>query len=217
MSPASACGRGERPRAILPGLTRSSLRLDLMNTSLAVLATVVSTVAARSADDRDVPPRRLSEADRVALLARPRGSGLGRRHRDRRAGSLASRRARRRAGARQPPDRLASRSRSDAVAGRARRDRQTRVPGGRGYRQDRLPCAHRRGPWHPARAADDERTAGRIAVVGIGPRGRLTRIVAPLLGSPLAYVSMQAGLETADGQLTRGELAQAWSALGERL
>jgi 3-dehydroquinate dehydratase I len=58
---------------------------------------------------------------------------------------------------------------------------------------------------------DDGTTAGRLAVVGMGSLGRVARIVAPLLGSPLAYVSPRQGLETAEGQLTRDALVRAWS------
>jgi 3-dehydroquinate dehydratase-1 len=61
---------------------------------------------------------------------------------------------------------------------------------------------------------DVETASGRIAVLGMGPAGRLVRVVAPLLGSPLAYVSLREGLETADGQLTRDEIARAWSVCG---
>jgi len=63
---------------------------------------------------------------------------------------------------------------------------------------------------------DDGTTAGRIAVVGMGRLGRVTRVAAPALGSPLAYVSLGSGLETADGQPTRDALVRAWSALEEQ-
>jgi 3-dehydroquinate dehydratase type I len=62
---------------------------------------------------------------------------------------------------------------------------------------------------------DEAETAGRIAVVGMGRLGRLTRVVAPALGSALAYVSFAPGLETADGQPTREALLRARSALEE--
>lgn len=62
---------------------------------------------------------------------------------------------------------------------------------------------------------DDGTTAGRIAVVGMGRLGWLTRAAAPALGSPLAYASLGPGLETADGQPTREALLRAWSALEE--
>jgi 3-dehydroquinate dehydratase len=49
----------------------------------------------------------------------------------------------------------------------------------------------------------------------MGRLGRLTRVVAPALGSALAYVSFAPGLETADGQPTREALLRARSALEE--
>ena len=63
---------------------------------------------------------------------------------------------------------------------------------------------------------DDGATAGRVAVVGMGPLGWVSRVVAPLLGSPLAFVSLGPGTETADGQPTRAALLSAWAALGVR-
>jgi 3-dehydroquinate dehydratase-1 len=63
---------------------------------------------------------------------------------------------------------------------------------------------------------DDQSAPGRIAVLGMGPLGRISRVVAPLIGSPLAYVAIAPGLETADGQMTREDLQSAWTALGDR-
>ena len=40
-----------------------------------------------------------------------------------------------------------------------------------------------------------------LVVVGLGPKGRLTRYVAPLLGSPFTYASLSPGKETAEGQM----------------
>lgn len=42
---------------------------------------------------------------------------------------------------------------------------------------------------------------GRLVVIGMGEKGRLTRILAPLLGSPFTYASYGAGKETAPGQI----------------
>jgi 3-dehydroquinate dehydratase type I len=47
---------------------------------------------------------------------------------------------------------------------------------------------------------------GRTIVVGMGLRGRLVRVVAPLLGSPIAYAAPAEGRSTAPGQLARAEL-----------
>jgi 3-dehydroquinate dehydratase-1 len=63
---------------------------------------------------------------------------------------------------------------------------------------------------------DDQSAPGRIAVLGMGPLGRVSRVVGPLIGSPLAYVAIAPGLETADGQMTREDLQAAWTALGDR-
>jgi 3-dehydroquinate dehydratase type I len=40
-----------------------------------------------------------------------------------------------------------------------------------------------------------------LVVVGMGPLGRITRIAAPLMGSPFTYASFNVGQETAPGQL----------------
>ena len=45
---------------------------------------------------------------------------------------------------------------------------------------------------------DDER---RIVVVGMGEKGRVTRVAALLLGSPFTFASLAPGRETADGQI----------------
>jgi 3-dehydroquinate dehydratase type I len=58
---------------------------------------------------------------------------------------------------------------------------------------------------------DDQAATGRVAVLGMGPLGRVSRAVAPLVGSPLAYVAFGPGLETADGQMTREALLAVWS------
>jgi 3-dehydroquinate dehydratase-1 len=47
-----------------------------------------------------------------------------------------------------------------------------------------------------------------IVVVGMGERGRITRILAPLLGSPFTYASLSQGKETADGQIDRKTLRE---------
>lgn len=45
-----------------------------------------------------------------------------------------------------------------------------------------------------------------VVVVGMGRKGRITRIAAPLLGSPFTYASLAAGKETAEGQIDRKTL-----------
>lgn len=51
-------------------------------------------------------------------------------------------------------------------------------------------------------------TDREIVVVGMGERGRVTRILAPLLGSPFTYASLSQGKETADGQIDRETLQE---------
>ena len=43
----------------------------------------------------------------------------------------------------------------------------------------------------------------KIVVVAMGKKGRLTRIVAPLLGSLFTFASLHAGKETAEGQIDK--------------
>ncbi len=42
---------------------------------------------------------------------------------------------------------------------------------------------------------------GRVVVVGMGEKGRITRVLAPLLGSPFTFASLASGRETAEGQM----------------
>ena len=43
---------------------------------------------------------------------------------------------------------------------------------------------------------------GKLIAIGMGDKGRITRVVAPLLGSPFTYASVSDGKETAKGQMT---------------
>ena len=49
----------------------------------------------------------------------------------------------------------------------------------------------------------------RLAVVGMGKKGRLVRVAAPMLGSAIAYASPKGGKGTAGGQMTADELKKA--------
>jgi 3-dehydroquinate dehydratase I len=51
-------------------------------------------------------------------------------------------------------------------------------------------------------------TDREIVVVGMGEKGKLTRILAPLLGSPFTYASLSKGKETADGQIDKDTLEE---------
>ncbi|MEI7579428.1 MAG: type I 3-dehydroquinate dehydratase [bacterium] len=46
----------------------------------------------------------------------------------------------------------------------------------------------------------------KIIVIGMGEMGKISRITAPLLGSYLTFGSLNAGLASAPGQMTSGEL-----------
>lgn len=46
----------------------------------------------------------------------------------------------------------------------------------------------------------------RVVTVAMGAKGRIARIVAPLLGSPFTFASLQRGKETAEGQMDRATL-----------
>ena len=48
-----------------------------------------------------------------------------------------------------------------------------------------------------------------LVIVGLGEKGKITRLVAPLLGSPFTYASHAKGKETAEGQLDKKSLERA--------
>jgi 3-dehydroquinate dehydratase-1 len=45
-----------------------------------------------------------------------------------------------------------------------------------------------------------------LIVIGMGEKGKITRAVAPILGSPFTYASLSEGMETADGQIEVNKL-----------
>jgi 3-dehydroquinate dehydratase-1 len=47
---------------------------------------------------------------------------------------------------------------------------------------------------------------GRTVVIGMGKKGRITRVAAPLLGSPFTFASLSRGKETAEGQIEKDRL-----------
>jgi len=61
-------------------------------------------------------------------------------------------------------------------------------------------------------ASDNARLLGLLdgrrplVVVGIGPLGKITRVVAPLVGGLFTYASLRPGKEVADGQIDRATL-----------
>ncbi|MBN2431701.1 MAG: type I 3-dehydroquinate dehydratase [Acidobacteria bacterium] len=54
-----------------------------------------------------------------------------------------------------------------------------------------------------------------VVPVGMGTAGRLTRIMAPLLGSPFTFCAPDDGPSTAPGQLTHAEMLAAWECLAD--
>jgi len=52
----------------------------------------------------------------------------------------------------------------------------------------------------------DEAAAGKIISLGMGEKGKITRVAAPLLGAPFTYASFEPGSETAEGQLDKKSL-----------
>jgi len=55
---------------------------------------------------------------------------------------------------------------------------------------------------------DDPRCQGKLIVVGMGAFGSVTRILAPFLGSPFTYASLEEGYETAPGQVGYRDLVR---------
>ena len=51
-----------------------------------------------------------------------------------------------------------------------------------------------------------------VVAFGMGPAGKITRLIAPLLGAPFTYASPAAGRETAPGQLEAGFIRRTWEA-----
>jgi len=70
-------------------------------------------------------------------------------------------------------------------------------------------------------SADNARLLGLLdgrrplVVVGMGQKGKITRIVAPLIGSLFTYASLRSGKETADGQIEAGTLREIWGRLND--
>jgi 3-dehydroquinate dehydratase-1 len=52
-----------------------------------------------------------------------------------------------------------------------------------------------------------------IIAIGIGEKGKITRVAAPLLGAPFTYASIVTGLETAPGQVDADTLAKIYRLL----
>lgn len=57
--------------------------------------------------------------------------------------------------------------------------------------------------------------ARSLVVIGMGQLGKITRIAAPLLGSPFTYASLDKGMETAEGQINHMLLRKILKTLKE--
>ncbi|NMC64069.1 MAG: type I 3-dehydroquinate dehydratase [SAR324 cluster bacterium] len=55
----------------------------------------------------------------------------------------------------------------------------------------------------------------RLIVVGMGEKGKITRIAAPLLGALWTYVALEEGKETAEGQLSLSDYSDIMNKLSE--
>jgi len=55
---------------------------------------------------------------------------------------------------------------------------------------------------------DDPRCQRKLIVVGMGTFGSITRVLAPFLGSPFTFASLEEGYETAPGQIGYRDLAR---------
>lgn len=55
---------------------------------------------------------------------------------------------------------------------------------------------------------DSDEFNGRTVVVGMGAQGRVTRVAAPLLGSPFTFASLSDEKKTAAGQIEKDKLEQ---------
>lgn len=53
----------------------------------------------------------------------------------------------------------------------------------------------------------------KLVVIGMGEKGKITRIVAPLLGSEFTFAALSKGQETASGQITKQELEEIYKRL----
>lgn len=58
------------------------------------------------------------------------------------------------------------------------------------------------------RLLDNDDYEGKTIVIGMGEKGKITRIAAPLLGSPFTFASVSKGKETAEGQIEKDTLGQ---------
>lgn len=56
---------------------------------------------------------------------------------------------------------------------------------------------------------------GSLIALGMGAKGRLTRVAAPLLGAPFTYAALFPGRETAAGQMSAARMAKMISELKE--
>jgi len=56
---------------------------------------------------------------------------------------------------------------------------------------------------------------GRKVILGMGPLGRITRVIAPYLGAEFTFASAGSGLETAPGQLDFKQLTEIYQVIDQ--
>ena len=202
----------------LTGIDAVEMRLDLMGVTLADLANVAGSVASRA--PRIIAtcrPGGMREPDRVALLVEAVRLGVWAvdievdAPRSSRAAVVSAARSR---GCRV----IVSHHDLERTPSRGALQRIVRRALDSGADLVKIACRVRVLADNATLLGllDDQAAAGRIAVLGMGPLGRVSRAVAPLIGSPLAYVAFGSGLETADGQMTREALFSVWSVFEDR-
>ena len=54
----------------------------------------------------------------------------------------------------------------------------------------------------------EDTDTSQLILIGMGEKGKITRVAAPLLGAPFTYASYEAGKETAQGQITKSEIEE---------
>ncbi|MBU0586484.1 type I 3-dehydroquinate dehydratase, partial [Candidatus Micrarchaeota archaeon] len=60
-----------------------------------------------------------------------------------------------------------------------------------------------------ARIMDVITQDSKVIAIGMGAKGLITRVTAPLMGSPFTYACLEKGKETADGQIDYKTLESA--------
>lgn len=57
----------------------------------------------------------------------------------------------------------------------------------------------------------------KMIVIGIGEKGKITRIISPLLGAEFTFAALAVGKETADGQMESGKMKKIMETMKEEI